>query len=294
MSFIATIGFFDGVHRGHQYVLRCLADIASMHRIRRKVITFREHPRSVLHDETATEGFLLTTELERKHRLQKYADEVVMLQFADICMLTAQQFLRYLRQTEQVSVLLMGYDHRFGSDMPQSKEDYERMAQEEGVSIVWLSEYAEAGHVSSTVIRTLLRDGDIDKANELLGYEYEISGVVVHGRQIGRQIGFPTANIQVESQKLIPQDGVYAVSVQIEDVEKEQQALLNIGCNPTVGGTGKTLEVHIPNYSGSLYGKHLTLHLKHYLREEMHFTSLSQLRAQIIEDLKKVHVNLNI
>ncbi len=291
MRYISAIGFFDGVHLGHRYVLGELDRIAKNSNLSTKVVTFSHHPRSVLGQSPSENGFLLTTLQERLSLLQTQADSVLVLDFADIHSLTARQFIHYLHTQEQVDTILMGYDHSFGSDKPASFAEYKRIAADEGVELVQLCEYSAEEHVSSTVIRNLLLKGEIENANKLLGYKYKISGRVVHGRHIGRQLGFPTANISVEPAKLIPSDGVYAAEVMVEN-DHYMPAILNIGCNPTVEGKERTLEVHIPDYDAELYGAEISLQLISFIRPEVRFDSVDQLRKQIESDLANLSLTM--
>ncbi|MBR1809176.1 MAG: riboflavin biosynthesis protein RibF [Paludibacteraceae bacterium] len=287
MRYISTIGFFDGVHLGHRYVLAELACIAKQNNLSTKVVTFAHHPRTLLNISHNESGFLLTTTEERTALLADLSDKVLILDFSCVHTLTARQFIRYLHKEEQVDILLMGYDHRFGSDMPATFTEYQRIAEDEGVSLIQLSEYNDVGHVSSTIIRNLLLNGNIAKANTLLGYEYMISGKVVQGRQIGRQIGFPTANISVDSSKLVPCDGVYGVDVIINGNDS-RRGILNIGCNPTVDGQQRSLEVHIPEFNAQIYDTDIRIRLKNFIRHEIRFDSLEQLKSQIERDIEKL------
>lgn len=284
MSFVATIGFFDGVHLGHRYVLKQVVAMAGEEHLQSLVVTFCEHPRSVLGGDDSA-GMLLTTADERLNLIKAEGiNQVEMLCFADIRDMTAAKFLLYLKNILGVEVLLMGYDHRFGCDCLTQFADYEAAAERAGIRLVRLHEYeACQTHVSSTAIRRLLSAGRVEEANHILGYHYMLTGKVVHGRGIGRQLGFPTANIVVDRCKLVPADGVYAVSVDTADGGRK--AVLNIGSNPTVSGSERTLEVHIIGFDGELYNKQLTLHLLRYIRAERLFDSTEALRHQIELDL---------
>ncbi len=241
------------------------------------VVTFREHPRCFLDGAPK----LLTTPAERERLLLGAGVQaVLMLDFAAVQQQTAEQFMQYLRETYAVTVLLMGYDHRFGSDRLYSFAAYVAAGQHAGVEVVLYKEYQQIGqHVSSTAIRKALADGDAEKANALLGYSYTLAGQVVSGKQIGRELGFPTANIELSNDKLIPKAGVWVVRV------GEHIGLLNIGTNPTVGGEKMSVEVHILDYAGDLYGQELALQLLHYIRAERRFESRAELQKQIEKDV---------
>ncbi len=278
MCMIATIGFFDGVHCGHRFVLQHLLSEAQKRALHSLVITFQQHPRSILSEQPQ----LLTTPLEREQQLHAQGiEQVLMLDFTTIQQYTAREFMQYLYSDYHVRCLLLGYDHHFGSDCLTTFTAYQHIGQEIGIEVVRLPEYQSTGqHVSSTEIRKALLTGNITKANQLLGYPYTLTGTVVPGRQIGREIGFPTANIALTTDKLIPKHGVWAVEV------NGKYGILNIGSNPTVGGKSLSVEVHILDYDGDLYGQTLQLHLLKYIREEKTFHTLQALQEQIQIDIK--------
>ena len=293
MPAIATIGFFDGVHKGHRYLFEQLRMHAAEHDLRALIFTFLQHPRSVLAQLQGGDAFnppLLTTLDERERLLGQFGD-VHFFDFAEVQPLTAAQFLDYLSDRWKVKYLLMGYNHHFGSDGRMSDEQYASIAQAVGIRVLRAEPYSEDGErPSSTRIRNYLSEGNIESANRLLGYEYSLTGRVVHGRMIGRQIGFPTANIMPDAAKLVPAAGVYKVKVKGErlEVKGESTALVNIGTNPTVGNTHQTIEVHIPGYEGDLYNQTLTLQFIERLRGEQRFDSLDELREQINKDLQRI------
>lgn len=280
MNRIATIGFFDGVHKGHCYLFEHLQSIAKERGLEPLIVTFAEHPRTALQADYMPR--LLTTPDERKELLRHYG-KIVFLPFADIQPLTAAEFMNRLHEEYQVSVLLMGYDHRFGSDRLKHPQEYRHIGEQCGIEVLTMSEFTDGEwHVSSTEIRSALEMGNIAMANELLGRPYNLSGTVVHGNGIGRSIGFPTANIQPDStEKIIPKSGVYEVEVQGLEV----MGICNIGTNPTVGNTHRTIEVFIPSFEGDLYGQHMDISFTRFIREEKHFDSLSELREQIATDV---------
>ena len=300
MPAIATIGFFDGVHRGHRYLFEQLRRYATEYDERPLIFTFLQHPRTVLSRLQGNGGVcddfcpqLLTTIDEREQMLGQFGD-VHFFDFAEVQPLTALQFLDYLSDRWKVRHLLMGYNHRFGSDGRLSDEQYAAIAKQAGIHILRAEPFAEDGQKpSSTIIRNLIAEGKIVEANRLLGYEYTLTGRVVHGRMIGRQIGFPTANIMPATDKLIPAAGVYKVTISSQQSAvacraNGQIALVNIGTNPTVGNTHQTIEVHIPGFDGDLYNQSITLHFVERLREERHFASLTDLQSQIQKDLTAI------
>ena len=296
MKKIATIGFFDGVHKGHQYLFEHLRELASEKSLQPLIVTFDTHPRGILQADYVPQ--LLTTSDERLALLRQELSEVLVLDFKQIQEQTAAEFMTYLRDEQHVAVLLMGYDHQFGSDRLHRPQDYRRIGEQLGVEVVTMGEYAEGEwHVSSTEIRQALETGNVAVANELLGRPYELSGVVVHGKGIGRTIGFPTANIQPEcAEKMVPKAGVYIVKVKGEKLKEEGErsfarGILNIGTNPTVGNTERTIELHLPLFNGDLYGERLTIQFERFLREEQKFPSLRELQQKIKEDLSSLIAN---
>ena len=291
MKKIATIGFFDGVHKGHQYLFDHLRELAAYKGLTPLIVTFDRHPRSILQADYMPQ--LLTTSDERLALLRQQVSDVLVLDFAQIQALTAAEFMTYLRDEQNVAVLLMGYDHQFGSDRLHRPQDYRRLGEQLGVEVITMGEYAEGEwHVSSTEIRQALETGNVAVANELLGRPYELSGIVVHGKGIGRTIGFPTANIEPEcAEKMVPQAGVYIVKVKGDKLKEEgleAKGILNIGTNPTVGNTERTIELHLPLFRGDLYGQRLTILFERFLREEQKFPSLSDLQQKIKEDISSL------
>ena len=282
MPRIATIGFFDGVHRGHRFLFAQLQEQAKLLHLTPIIYTFREHPKQLL---TGKAPAMLTTNAEREALLCAYG-EVHFLDFAQVQHLTAEQFMHYLYEEQGVEVLLMGYDHSFGSDRLKGFSEYEHLGKQIGLRVLRAYEcLVDSLPVSSSRIRKLLAAAQIDQVNRLLGYTYSISGVVEHGNAIGATLGFPTANIHLCSAKQLPACGVYSVMAQVDGVE--YKALANIGTNPTVGNDYLSLEVHLLDFQGDLYDKQLTIAFCSFLREERQFASLEELKKQIAEDVSK-------
>ena len=277
---IATIGFFDGVHRGHRFLFAQLKELAHEHDLEPLIFTFDRHPREVL---TGVSPAMLTTSMERQHLLALHA-EVRVLDFADVRTLTAEQFMQFLHEQENVDILLMGYDHRFGSDQLKGFSEYEKVARRVGMRVERAHECLVDGlPVSSTRIRKLLHEGQMKEVNRLLGYKYSLSGVVEHGNGIGRQIGFPTANIRIQSNKLLPMSGVYSAQALVDG--KSIVAIVNIGNNPTVGNDKISVESHLIDFYGNLYSKEVVLNFDLFIRSEKKFASLNELQEQIAKDL---------
>ena len=280
MSKIATIGFFDGVHRGHRFLFAQLQEQARQHDLSPVIYTFKQHPKLIL---TGQSPAMLTTMDERLGLLETFA-QVSALDFASVQHLTAEQFMRYLFVEEDVRILLMGYDHSFGSDRLKGFSEYEKIARKIGLRVLRAHECLVDGlDVSSTRIRKLLNEGNIHQANRLLGYTYTLKGLVEHGNGIGNQIGFPTANISLSNNKKLPMSGVYAACVKID--EASYKAVVNIGTNPTVGNERLTVEVHILDYQDDLYGCEIEVAFVDFLREERKFDSLQALQEQIAKDV---------
>ena len=275
MKRIATIGFFDGVHKGHRYLFKQLNEEAAARGLKPLIVTFEEHPRTVLQSDYIPK--LLSTKEERKALLSAYG-EVVMLRFSTIRDLTAEQFMIRLKEEYGVEVLLMGYDHRFGSDGLRNPEDYCRVGAKQGIEVLRMEEYQDGTqHVSSTEIRTALEKGDVERAKELLGRPYALFGKVVHGKGLGRTIGFPTANIRLTNPHVItPNAGVYAVEVRGERLEV--RGICNIDSQGVI-------EVHLLGYKGNLYGQNLTIQFMQFIRKERQFHSLDELQQQIKADV---------
>ena len=283
MSKIATIGFFDGVHRGHRFLFAQLHEHAKLLHLSPVIYTFSEHPKQIL---TGKSPAMLTTNAERRALLEQYG-EVCFLDFSAVQHLTAEQFMRYLHDEQDVAALLIGYDHHFGSDRLKGFAEYEKIARKIGLHVERAHEcLVDSLPVSSSRIRKLLAATQIDQVNRLLGYAYSVSGVVEHGNAIGATIGFPTANIRLDSAKQLPASGVYAVVAQVNGVE--YKALANIGTNPTVGNDHLSLEVHLLSFQGDLYGQPLTIYFLSFLREEKKFSSLEELKQQITTDISNL------
>ncbi len=275
--FAATIGFFDGVHRGHRCLIDQLTGLARERRMDTLVLTMDCHPRLVLQSDYIPQ--LLTT-LEEKCRLLRETgiSRLDVLTFdSDMARLSAEEFMREVLKPRDVSLLLMGYDHRFGHGEAVF-EDYVRWGEACGIEVVKAHELPDT-HVSSTTIRRLLAEGSIREAQELLGHPYLLSGTVVEGHRLGHTIGFPTANLAITPGKVLPREGAYAVRTPYG------VGMMDIGTRPTANnGSDLSVEVHLIDFSGDLYGQKLSLELAGFLREERAFPSLEALKAQLEQD----------
>ena len=286
---VATIGFFDGVHLGHNYLIEQLKSEAQQRDMQSMVVSFANHPRLFFDPNCGLKQLTLSDEKVTLLK-QNGVGEVVMLQFDEhLSKLTSREFMQLLVEKHGVKVLLMGYDHRFGSDRGTSFDEYIEYGRQLGLEIKRCDGFSESEvMVSSSKVRRALELWDIPLANKLLGYKYFLKGRVVDGKKIGRQIGFPTANLDIDTLKLIPSDGVYVVDVEVEGVE--YRGVLNIGTRPTVSGDQRTIEVHIINFTGNLYGKEIELKFLRFLRHEQRFSSLDDLREQIRKDFNQANI----
>jgi riboflavin kinase/FMN adenylyltransferase len=279
--FVATIGFFDGVHCGHRFLISQVLEQAQEEGLQSMVITMDCHPKTIV--KTDYVPCLLTTTEERVSLLKKCGiDHVELLSFDHkMARMDALTFMReILRDTLNVSTLVMGYDHRFGHGGGEH-EDYIRWGEECGIRVIIAKKF-EQHYASSSEIRRLLTEGNVKDAAKLLNHPYVLTGIVESGHQVGRTLGFPTANLNIAENKLIPATGVYAVMTELG------AGIMNIGRRPTLNnGTNLSIEVHIMNYEGNLYGKELHLSFIERIREEKKFASLEELKAQIQEDINQ-------
>ena len=289
-EYCATIGFFDGVHRGHQFMIDSLTTMAHAQGRQSLVITFDRHPRQVVHADYVPQ--LITTTDEKLQLLHATAaDRIEMLHFdAQMAQLSAYEFMRQvLHEKYGVAMLLTGYDNRFGHNRAEGFADYVRYGEEMGMKVLQNTPIDIDGlRVSSSLIRRLIVKGNITEANNCMGHPYSITGSVAHGFQEGRRIGFPTANIVPESaEKLVPGNGVYATRVSVEGGEW-MPAMLNIGTNPTFQRQQTTIEAHIIGFEGDIYGRKVRVEFGRKLRDEQRFESVEALQKQLEADKKEV------
>ena len=289
---VVTIGVFDGVHQGHQKVLSRLNQLAKQNNGESVVFTFWPHPRIVLSKDMHSMRLLSTID-EKKYLLSNSGiDHLIINPFTkEFSELTACEFIEeYLVNKIGVKHLLIGYNHRFGKDRKYGFDFLNDCAQKYGFSIEKLeAQLVDNEKVSSTIIRDFLNQGKIDRANKYLGYTYFISGNVVEGNQIGRKIGFPTANVQVpELYKQIPMDGVYAVRVKLNG--DNYFGMLNIGTRPTIQDDikSKNIEVHILDFDQKIYHQTITVFFEKRIRDEFKFNSLDELMLQLQKDKREV------
>ncbi|MBI9055912.1 MAG: bifunctional riboflavin kinase/FAD synthetase [Bacteroidales bacterium] len=289
---ILTIGVFDGVHQGHHSILSRLNELAREKDGESVVLTLWPHPRIVLNKDIDSLRLLSNID-EKKYLLSKtQIDHLIVLPFTkEFSELTACEFIEnYLVQKIGVKHLVVGYNHQFGKDRKAGYEFLSECANRFGFTIEKLdAKSVNDDNISSTKIRGFLNEGKLNVANKYLGYEYFISGNVVEGNQIGRKIGFPTANIKIpEPYKQIPQDGVYAVRVKLNG--DSFFGMLNIGTRPTIDSDlrNKNIEVHIFDFDKKIYNQTITVSFVKRIRDEKKFSGLDELTKQL--DLDKSEI----
>ena len=288
---VATIGFFDGVHRGHQFLISHLVETARQDGMPAVVITFDEHPRKVLQSDYQPE--MLSTLDSKLLLLSKTeVDDAVVLHFTrEMAAMSAREFMQQvLHDHLHVKKLFIGYDHRFGHNREETFDDYVRYGKEMGIEVIKNQAYSLNGiNISSSVIRSFLKEGEVDMANQCLGYPYTIIGKVVNGYHEGRKLGFPTANLDLSHfGQMIPAPGVYAVKARLEGTVVWKRGMMNIGTRPTFDGKQLTLETHIFNFEGDIYDQLLLVSFVQRIRGERKFESPEELAAQLKEDAQTI------
>jgi len=283
---VVTIGTFDGVHAGHQKIISRLTEFAKANNGQTVLLTFFPHPRLVLQPDD-NDLKMITTMDEKIERLREAGiDHLIIQPFSkEFSRISATEFVRDILVNKiGTKVLVIGHDHHFGRNREGSYKNLEELAPVYGFQLVEIHEQEiNEVTVSSTKIRKALLDGNIQTANILLGYDFSLRGKVVEGERIGRTIGFPTANISIpESYKLVPAEGIYAVTINIED--KIYKGMLYIGKRPVLNGTKQTIEVNIFDFSEDIYGKTITVFFKARIRGDQHFGSLELLKDKMKED----------
>ena len=286
---VITIGTFDGVHVGHQQIISQLKSEAERIGGETVIITFHPHPRKVVR--TDHDVKLITTIAERIDLLSTAGiDHLVIVPFTHhFSELEPQEYVEtFLKKRFNPSVVIIGYDHKFGKDR---KGDYKLLEAYSAKRFFELKEIPQhvINHntVSSTRIRDYILNGEVQKANELLGYDFSFEGVVVKGDQIGRSLGYPTANIQLlDQEKIVPGNGIYAVSVLLPSpVPRFLDGMMSIGVRPTIAeGKKRTIEVNIFNFDEDIYGEKIRVYVKAFIRPELKFSGLEELKKAIHQD----------
>lgn len=281
---IATVGTFDGLHKGHWKVISTLRSEAQKRGLRPMLVCFDRHPLETVAPERAP--LLIQSPSERTNTLFKEGISILTLEFTPaVAAMSAREWLRKMHEDHNVDVLVTGYDNTFGSDgISMNLADYKRLGAEVGVEVI---EAPFEPRAASSAIRRLLREGKIGEANSLLGRKFTVFGEVVAGKRMGHSIGFPTANVKPSYRALMPLNGVYAVEVEFPD-GKVRQGVANIGTQPTLANDAPMrLEVHIPGFDGNLYGSRLGIRFLRRLRDEIKFNSISELKTQIVKDIRE-------
>ncbi|WP_054852082.1 bifunctional riboflavin kinase/FAD synthetase [Olleya sp. ITB9] len=282
---VLTIGTFDGVHIGHQKIIKRLVEVANVKGLQPSLLTFFPHPRMVLQKDANIK--LINTISEKEQLLKRFGiTNLVVKEFTkEFSRLTALDYVENLLVNQLKSkYIIIGYDHHFGrnrnaniNDLIQFGEDFNFEVEE--ISMQDINDVA----ISSTKIRTALNEGEIKTANTYLGYNFMLTGTIVKGKGLGKTIQYPTANLHIEeTYKLIPKQGVYVVKALIDDTI--QYGMMNIGNNPTVNGQSQTIETHFFNFNNSLYDKNISIQLLERLRDEQKFDGLKQLTTQLDQD----------
>ncbi|MGZ5187843.1 MAG: bifunctional riboflavin kinase/FAD synthetase [Kaistella sp.] len=279
-----SIGMFDGVHRGHQTIIKNLNTVAANKGLESAILTFWPHPRTIFSPNDDLK--LLNTIEEKTYLLAKNGVKHLFLKEFDEAFrnLTGEEFVKQiLVEKLNVKHLIIGHDHTFGKNRSGDFNLLQKMSSEYGFEV----EQVEAvdfhdRHISSTQIRNALKDAKIKEANEMLGYTYSVSGTVVDGKKLGRTIGYPTANISASPLKFLPKNGAYIVDVFLKN--QHYKGMLSIGTNPTVDGNSLSVEVYILDFNDDIYGEEISVNFREFLHEEIKFDGLDKLIARLDED----------
>jgi len=284
---VATVGFFDGLHAGHRFLIEELKTLAKNQKLKSIVVTFAVHPRKVLDVDFHPE--ILTPLPEKLTQLESMGiDGCVILDFnTEMAKLSAYEFLKViLKEQFNVHTLLVGHDHRFGHNRTDGFPEYKKYGEALGMKIIQATRFNTEmdKHISSSEIRNALKKGEVELANRLLTYEYSIQGQVIEGFKVGRTIGFPTANIEPnDPEKIIPATGVYAVRVLWNN--QQFKGMMNIGHRPTLdNGQNTTLEVHILDFNQDIYHQIIKIDFMGRIRDEQKFHGIEELKEQLQKD----------
>lgn len=279
-----SLGMFDGVHLGHKSIIDELTKIGSKKNLDTAILTFWPHPRFVFNPQEDLK--LLNTLDEKKVLIEKYGIANLFLKEFDdeFRNLTGEEFVRQiLVEKLNVKYLIVGYDHVFGKNKSGNFELLQKLSKELDFEVEQMEAInIHENNISSTKVRTALLNGNILDANEMLGYSYSVSGTVVHGKKLGRTIGYPTANIEPESIKLLPKKGAYIVEVFIKN--HQYKGMLSVGTNPTVNGEKLTVEVYILDFNEDIYDEKITVKFRDFLHKEIKFEGIEKLVERLDED----------
>lgn len=275
---------FDGVHLGHKCIIDELKKVGIENQLETAILTFWPHPRFVFNPNEDLK--LLNTLGEKKLLIDKYGINNLFLKEFDeeFRNLTGEEFVRQILIDKlNVKYLIIGYDHSFGKNKSGNFELLKKMSKELDFEVEQMEAInIHENNISSTKIRNALLAGNIVAANEMLGYTYSVSGKVIHGKKIGRTIGYPTANIGTESIKLLPKKGAYIVEVEVKG--QQYKGMLSVGTNPTVNGDTLTVEVYILNFNEDIYDQDITVKFRDFLHEEIKFEGIEKLIERLDED----------
>ncbi|MFY1046412.1 bifunctional riboflavin kinase/FAD synthetase [Chryseobacterium sp. GP-SGM7] len=279
-----SLGMFDGVHLGHKYIIDELKKVGISNNLETAVLTFWPHPRFVFNPNEDLK--LLNTLDEKTLLMEKYGINNLFLKEFDeeFRNLTGEEFVRQILVGKlNVKYLIIGYDHSFGKNKSGNFELLQKLSKELDFEVEQMEAInIHENNISSTKIRNALLNGNILQANEMLGYSYSVSGTIVHGKKLGRTIGYPTANIETENLKLLPKKGAYIVEVFIKD--HQYKGMLSVGTNPTVNGEKLTVEVYILDFEGDIYDEKIIVKFRDFLHEEIKFEGLEKLIERLDED----------
>jgi riboflavin kinase / FMN adenylyltransferase len=284
---VVTIGTFDGVHVGHQKIIQQLLAHSEATGGESVLITFNPHPRKIV---KPNESLMQLTTMEERIELLKQLgiNNMVIVPFTkEFSQQTALQYVEnFLVEKFHPSTIIIGYDHKFGNNREGDFRLLEQYAAQFNYTVHEIDEQLiQDAIISSTKIREALLKGDAGFARSFLGYDYFFKGVVIEGNKLGRTIGYPTANLQMENpDKLVPGNGVYAVTAQLEGETRILNGMMNIGTRPTVDGLNRMIEVNLFDFDEEIYGRHMKVSLKHYLRSEVKFSGIDALKEQLHKD----------
>ncbi len=290
---VVTIGTFDGVHIGHQKIISRLQEVARKNGGETVILTFFPHPRMILHPDDLNIKLISTMDEKAEKLASLGVDHLIITPFTrDFSNLSPQEYIKEVL-VEKIGTrhIIIGYDHRFGKDRKGGLKELQSYASEFGFDVEEIPEQdINDVAVSSTKIRNAILSGDAKTASEFLGYAFQLSGKVIKGDQLGRVLGFPTANLFIEENyKLIPSDGIYAVSVDFRDTEtssKSAKGMAYIGHRPTINGMSRNIEVNIFDFNEDIYGQNIRINFLEHLRGDKKFNSLEELKEQLIKDEK--------
>ncbi|HEX7756495.1 MAG TPA: bifunctional riboflavin kinase/FAD synthetase [Niabella sp.] len=288
MNAVVTIGTFDGVHEGHRKVIQQLIDEAKKINGESVIITFHPHPRKVVHSSIL--GLRLITTLDERIQLLRSlgVDHLVIIPFTEVFanQLPEAYLCDFLIERFKPHTIIIGYDHRFGRDRQGDYKLLEALQEKYRYRLQEIPKHVlDNISISSTKVREAILKGDITTANHLLGYTFFFEGEVVHGNKLGRELGYPTANLKIQDEeKIVPGNGVYAVCVKTAGREELLKGMMSIGLRPTVNGKTRTIEVNIFDFDEMIYGQTVRVYVKQFLREEVKFDSLEAMVKQIGHD----------